>query len=81
MSASSARWRMRVIQQGPKSGQAWPMQFSLAAEISRQKSTTSGSSATSLRSPVPVRGAQSSIARKNGTSSSRRNVPAWPKER
>ena len=30
MSASSARWRMRVTQQGSKSGQDWPMQFSLA---------------------------------------------------
>jgi hypothetical protein len=71
---------MRVTQQGSKSGQDCPMQFSLAAEISRQKSTASGRSSTSPRSPVSVRGAHSSTARKKGTSSSRRNVPAWPKE-
>jgi hypothetical protein len=33
---------MRVTQHGSNSGQAWPMQFSLEAEISRQKSTVSG---------------------------------------
>ena len=57
------------------------MQFSLAAEISRQKSTASGRSSTSPRSPVSVRGAQSSTARKSGTSSRRRKLPACPKER
>ena len=35
-----------------KSEHDWPMQFSLAAETSRQKSTLSGMSATSARSPV-----------------------------
>jgi hypothetical protein len=54
---------MRVTQQGSKSEQAWPMQFSLAAEISRQKSTLSGRSAISPRSPVVVSGAQASTAR------------------
>ena len=38
------------------------MQFSLAAEISRQKSTESGRSAISVRSPVSVCGAQASTA-------------------
>ena len=72
---------MRVTQQASKSGQDWPMQFSLAAEISRQKSTESGRSSTSARSPVAVVGAQDSTARKSGTSSSRRKLPAWAKER
>ena len=56
------------------------MQFSLAAEISRQKSTPSGRSSTSPRSPVSVRGAQASTARKSGISSKRRKLPAWPKD-
>src|SRR5258708_31134892 len=72
---------MRVTQQGSNSGQDWPMQFSLAAEISRQKSTESGRSATSARSPVTVAGAQASTARKSGISSGRRKLPAWVKER
>ena len=72
---------MRVTQQGSKSGQAWPMQFSLAAEISRQKSAASGRSSTSPRSPVSVRGAQASTARKSGISSRRRKLPACANER
>ena len=63
MSASSARWRMRVTKQDSKSEHDWPMQFSLAAETSRQKSTLSGMSATSARSPVCVSGAHASTAR------------------
>ena len=43
---------MRVTKHDSKSEHDWPMQFSLAAETSRQKSTTSGMSATSARSPV-----------------------------
>ena len=57
------------------------MQFSLAAEISRQKSTASGRSAISARSPVPVRGAHASTARKSGISSRRRKLPASANER
>ncbi len=46
-SASSARWRICVTQHSPKSEQEAPMQFSLEAEISRQKSTLSGRSSIS----------------------------------
>jgi hypothetical protein len=57
------------------------MQFSLPADISRQKSTLSGRSSISARSPVSVAGAQCSTARKSGISSSRRKLPACANER
>jgi hypothetical protein len=62
-SASSARWRIFVTKQASKSEHDWPMQFSLAAETSRQKSTLSGMSVTSERSPVSVFVDHSSTAR------------------
>jgi hypothetical protein len=56
------------------------MQFSLAAEISRQNSTESGRSAISARSPVSVSVAQASTDLKRGISSVRRNVPPFANE-
>ncbi len=54
---------MRVTKQASNSEHDWPMQFSLAAETSRQKSTLSGMSGTSARSPVSVVVDQASTAR------------------
>ena len=78
-SASSARWRMRVTQQVSKSEHDWPMQFSLPADISRQKSTLSGRSSISARSPRVASRAPS--PRPRGTAGSRRGAGSCPPAR
>ena len=72
--------RISVTKQRWYSAHFWPMQFSLLAEISRQKWTESGRPSISARSPTTVSFAHSSTARKSGISSILWNWPEVWKE-
>jgi hypothetical protein len=72
--------RIFVTKQASKSEHDWPMQFSLAAETSRQKSTLVRHVGHFRAVAVSFFVDQSSTARKIGSSSRRRKLPAFPND-